>query len=451
MTVECGKTIMLVEDDILTAMTEKMTLEKHGYYVIIAKSGEKAVEIIRMYLRIDLVLMTVDLFDGIDGIQAAEIILNERTLPIIFLSNHFDSDVSERTKNIISYGYVLKNSSFMVLDASIQMALRLFDSQQESLLKMGTWRLDLETNLFTASEPGLRLFGFPLGSHPAFSDVVACFLPEDRQVAAVTLQNALKTGEPYSVELQIHRADTGECRSIVSMGEIIPGPDGRPAAVQGKNQDVTERRLIEEGYQNQLSEKDLMLKEVHHRMKNNMHTLASMFSLQSGILVDSSAREVISEAGRRVKSMMVLYEKLYQGTDFNRMSVFVYLPALVDEIVANFPNSWCVTVEKKIDDFILDILKLQPLGIILNELISNIMKYAFIGRNDALISVTASLTDNRVTIILGDNGCDLPECVNFENSESFGLLLVGTLIKQLRGSILIERGCGTRICMEFNR
>jgi two-component sensor histidine kinase len=146
---------------------------------------------------------------------------------------------------------------------------------------------------------------------------------------------------------------------------------------------------------------------------------------------------------------MVLYDKLYRSTGFNTISVMKYLPSLVDEIVANFPNSTSVKIEKKIDDFILDAKRLQPLGIIINELLTNIMKYAFTGRIDGFITVSASLKGNGVCLIIQDNGNGMPESIDFENSPGFGLKVVRLLTKQIGGAIRIERENGTRIILEF--
>ena len=123
----------------------------------------------------------------------------------------------------------------------------------------------------------------------------------------------------------------------------------------------------------------------------------------------------------------------------------------MDETVKNFPNSVSVKINKKFDEIILDAKRLQPLGIIINELLTNIMKYAFQGRNDGLITVSASLKDTRVSIVVQDDGIGIPDAVNFDNSPGFGLQLMGMLTRQLKGTIRIERENGTRIVLEFEK
>ncbi len=214
--------------------------------------------------------------------------------------------------------------------------------------------------------------------------------------------------------------------------------------------DITERKIAEEKIKSLLAEKELILKEVHHRIKNNMNTIKSLLFLQSETLKDPSAVAALHDAENRVDSMMVLYDKLYRSADYRELSVKEYLPSLVDEIISNFPNKQIVKIEKNIDDFILSAGTLFPLGIILNELLTNIMKYAFVGRDSGIITVEASRNDNRTHIVIQDNGVGIPDSVNFENSKGFGLELISMLVQQLSGRIRIDRIDGTRFVLEFN-
>lgn len=200
-----------------------------------------------------------------------------------------------------------------------------------------------------------------------------------------------------------------------------------------------------------LAEKELLLKEIHHRIKNNMNTIYGLLVLQAAALTEPSAIRALEDAGHRVKSMMTLYDKLYRSSDFTELSATKYLSPLISEIISNFPNSASVKLVLDINDFPLSVMKIQPLGILLNELLTNIMKYAFIGRNDGLISVRVSLSENRVILSVADNGNGMPESINFKNSTGFGLVLVGEMTKQLEGTIEIARENGTCITLEFDR
>ncbi len=126
-----GKTILLVEDEAIIAIAGKKSLEKYGYNVIIANSGDRAIEIFKNDDRIDLVLMDIDLGSDIDGTETAVCLLKERIVPVVFLSSHTEPEVVARTEKITSYGYVVKNSGITVLDASIKMAFKLFDANKQ--------------------------------------------------------------------------------------------------------------------------------------------------------------------------------------------------------------------------------------------------------------------------------------------------------------------------------
>jgi len=213
--------------------------------------------------------------------------------------------------------------------------------------------------------------------------------------------------------------------------------------------EITERKQAEAGMKELLSEKELILKEVNHRVKNNMNTMRSLLRLQAGTMNDASTSSVLEEAGNRMQSMEVLYDKLYQTASFSELSIKTYLSSLVDSIIANFPQGNVVAIEKHLDDFILDAKRLQPLGIIINELLTNSMKYAFADKSKGIITVSATLVDGRITVSLQDNGKGIPESIGFDNSTGFGLTLVQALANQLNGSIRIEHGSGTRIVLEF--
>ncbi len=198
-----------------------------------------------------------------------------------------------------------------------------------------------------------------------------------------------------------------------------------------------------------LEEKELLLKEVHHRIKNNMSTIASLLSLQAGLSLDRATIGALEEAGNRLRSMTTLYDVLYRTPRYTELSVNDYLPPLIDDILSNFPRTAPLRVIKRVDDFILGVKKLQPLGIIVNELLTNAMKYAFPEPGDDEIEVSATKQDMRVTVVVQDNGKGIPEAMDFEASAGFGVTVVQALAKQLGGSIRIERSRGTRVVLEF--
>jgi len=215
--------------------------------------------------------------------------------------------------------------------------------------------------------------------------------------------------------------------------------------------DITERKKAEDAVSSLLAKQELLLKEVHHRIKNNMNTISGLLSLQAGAIEEPSAIAALQDAGNRIQSMSLLYDKLYQTSTFSELSIKDYVSTLADEILENFPNRHMVTVEKDLEEFMLDAKRLQPLGIIINELLTNIMKYAFEGKKKGRISLSAEESQGLLRFSIHDDGKGLPEAISLENSTGFGLQLVHALTQQLEGTARIERERGTRFILEFPR
>jgi PAS domain S-box-containing protein len=153
------KTILLVEDEAIVAMAEAQQLEKEGYSVIQALSGEKAIDIVRSTKEpIDLILMDIDLGKGIDGAETAQKILEEHNIPVIFLSSHIEKEIVEKTEKITSYGYVVKNTGITVLDASIKMAFKLFNAHE------ALWQSEEYSRLIIEKIP-IMIDGFDNNGH----------------------------------------------------------------------------------------------------------------------------------------------------------------------------------------------------------------------------------------------------------------------------------------------
>ena len=193
-------------------------------------------------------------------------------------------------------------------------------------------------------------------------------------------------------------------------------------------------------------QKELLLREVLHRTKNNMSTIASMLTLQAEMVRETTAKEALEDARNRVHSMQLLYEKLHTPEEIGEMSIRDYLPPLAYDIVDLFPPAKNVMVNTEIEEFTLPAKKLSALGIIANELITNAMKYAFEGRDDGMITVAGQKRGDEVTIVVEDNGNGMPD---LSGVEGFGFSLVDSLVQQLNGELIVEHDGGTRFILTF--
>ena len=214
-----------------------------------------------------------------------------------------------------------------------------------------------------------------------------------------------------------------------------------------KTNEILDVKLKE--VQNLLIDKGLILKEVHHRIKNNLNSIMSLLRMQADAHEDETTKSILQDATGRVQSMMVLYDKLYRSEDCSAVAIKDFLPVLIKEIVDIFPKKASIEIETELEDIVLSVKTLSPLGIILNELVTNAMKYAFLSRKTGIITVTATRKENRICITFGDNGTGISQNVTLEKSSGFGLQLVGMLIKNINGSVRIEREPGTKFFLEF--
>lgn len=229
----------------------------------------------------------------------------------------------------------------------------------------------------------------------------------------------------------------------------IADEEGRVSRVGIFARDITDQRKAEEKIHYLLHEKDIILKEVHHRVKNNMNVILGLLNLQADALEEPVLKSALLGAAGRIRSMMVLYDKLYRSETVKEMSLKEYLPDLINEIVRIFPIKIPLEVRTRVDDIVVAASKLSPVGIIINELITNTMKYAFDGRDRGVITVTASGSGGHVSLIFEDDGVGFPGSCTSGESPGFGLQLVGLLVKQIRGSLAVEGCRGTRISIEF--
>lgn len=689
-------------------------LEGFGYQVVVAGTGERALEIFCGKPEIDLILMDIDLGAGrLSGTETAIRILKLHHVPVIFLSSHAEPEVVARTEKISTYGYVLKSTDGSILDASIKMALRLFqanirleaerehlqttldsigdaviatdaagritrinpiaqgltgwnfedalgkpvqdvavitnvqtglpekhpvdvalsssgiiernrssslrakggavhliqdcsipvksrmgkisgallvfrDITEESRLredqlyqgcviedsqragKVGSYRGNLTQDVWEISVEMRRIFGLDDSDSLNLKSWLAVIHPDDQEMVWRHMQEeVIGQQKPFDKEYRLLRKSDGATRWMRGLGTVTFDPSGIPLVMIGTIQDITESKSEEEklsmknavfsvslaansiadkegnlkevndsflkiwGYSNKsdtigkplvyffddpsgasnillalnetgrwegefiarrrggstfvahglattlvdtngritgyqssvmditaqkqvenriktlLEEKERLLEEVHHRIKNALYAIKGLLTLQASAESEAAGRTTLLEAANRVQSMMMLYDKLQKSSDYLSVSTQPYFSSLATAIVETFSGNVPVTLEQSIEDCLLSADKCQPLGLILNELLTNVMRHAFSGKASGKAVVTFRVDDGRGLLVVQDDGLGLSDLIDFDTSPSLGLRLVSVLSRQIGGTVRTERGNGTKVVVEF--
>lgn len=223
------------------------------------------------------------------------------------------------------------------------------------------------------------------------------------------------------------------------------------AANKELQNEIKERKNAEKQIKKNLKEKEILLREIHHRVKNNLQIISSLLDLQAGHLEGKEASDLICESQNRVKSMALIHEQLYQSEDIGNVNFKEY----INSLVSNLANSYGADIKNlsfKIDvrDVLLNIDSAIPCGLIIAELVSNSLKHAFPNSRNAKIIINFTLDkDNNYVLNISDNGVGLPKNFDFKNTESLGLQLVNMLVQQLKGKISVDVSSGTTFKIIF--
>jgi PAS domain S-box-containing protein len=230
----------------------------------------------------------------------------------------------------------------------------------------------------------------------------------------------------------------------------LAGPGGRSIGVASLIQDVTERKLAEDTIRASLREKELLLKEIHHRVKNNLQIIASLLTLQAQSVRDPVALEVLQDSQNRIRAMSLIHAKLYESSNLATVDFGAFvrdLGAILLRAYAVNPSAIHLRVSAGQAD--LDVDTLVPCSLIMNELLANAIKHAFPSGAGGTVTVALSHQDGVYVLRVADDGIDFPSTVNFRETKTLGLRLVNMLVEQLDGTIeLLSKG-GTEFTIRF--
>lgn len=214
--------------------------------------------------------------------------------------------------------------------------------------------------------------------------------------------------------------------------------------------DITEKKQAEQKINKSLEEKDVLLREIHHRVKNNLQIVSSLLSLQSRYIEPPELVEIFKDSQSRIKSMALIHEKLYQTGDLTRIDMAEYIHELVSGLFRSYNvNSELIKFRINSDNILLDINTSIPCGLIINELVTNSIKHAFLGKISGEVNIALNCENNNLMMMVQDNGIGFPEELELQKVKTLGLQLVTSLTRQLEGSIELKRKNGTCFRIKF--
>jgi PAS domain S-box-containing protein len=251
------------------------------------------------------------------------------------------------------------------------------------------------------------------------------------------------------VELDLVNRKNGEKKTVIAHYSPLRDEE-KIEGVVVVLEDITELKNRENTLNKSLEEKEMLLKEIHHRVKNNLMIISSLLNLQSSYIKDKASQDVFKESQNRARSMALIHERLYQSTDLKRIDFGDYITSLANELFHTYvadPN--LIKLKIYVDDIFLDINTSIPLGLIVNELITNSLKHAFPDGKMGEINIEFHKKDTHYEFTVKDNGIGFPEDIDYQNTDSLGLQMVTSLTDQIDGEIELDGNNGTKFKITF--
>lgn len=443
-------TVLLVNDEAPAAEETASILKNHGYEVISVHSPEEAIQKIEA-TPAQLILMDIDLGKGKpDGIETAAALLEKRDLPVVFISGHSEKEYLERIKTVAYYGFIHKGCSEFLLTETVDRAFELFHYQQQ--LKMreleareivdnienAILRYDAGGRISYFSSGAERMFGFPAEEVVGTTGLGA--INPDIDTTGLDHRDMLKDiinhPEKYGYNENENACKNGSRLWIAWRNKAVYDERGSLLYIQSIGTDITDHKRVEEELQQSVAEKDYLMKELNHRVKNNLAIISSLIRLKDSAL----GPEVdLSDIMHQIDAVRIVHEKLYRTDDITQINVKDYLDDLLASVFRSFTLK-PVKIENRIKDIKLTTKKTIPLGLITNELATNAIKHGFTGEGEAVFTVDLRNEPEAGYIFtVSNNGAPFPREIDPEHSGTLGLRLVSALAGQLEGSLELQR------------
>lgn len=462
--------ILIIEDVPFDAELIDRELQKSGMNFISRRVEEEHEYLKELeHFKPDIILADHSLpnFDGISALKIAKEIVPD--VPFIFVSGKMGEDFAIEALKCGATDYVLKGSLSKIVHAvnraleeveehsKRQMAEEALRNSHRQLLEaqeighIGSWEMDVDSNKMSCSAEFYNIMNLDTSKlDNGYDAMMEVIHPEDRVMVKKSITDAINGHNSFSNHYRLVRPD-GSIRILSSKGQVITDQDGNALRVVGTEQDITEQKVAEEKIRSSLKEKEMLLAEIHHRVKNNLQVISSLLRLQSRFLKDEASIQIFKETQNRVRSIAILHEKLYQSDDLAKIKLDEYIKLLAEDLLYFYKLDNQIDMNIDVEEVFLNIETAIPCGLIIDELVSNSLKYAFKpGENGNITIKIHSNNEQRFTLTVSDNGSGIPDDVDPENAATFGMQLIKYLTNQLKGKLELDRTNGTKFILEFH-
>jgi len=345
----------------------------------------------------------------------------------------FQNEIAERKKSQIAIRE--SEERFRTLVEQSPVSLQIMDPEGRTIQVNRAWE---------------KLWGLTLDLLEGYN------ILQDKQLGITSYLKKAFSGEVVFIPAAEYDAEQtlgkGTKRWVQAHAYPVKNESGDITIVVLMHEDITDRKMAEKRIEASLKEKEVLMKEIHHRVKNNMTMISSLLSLQSNRVKDEHYKAMFDDSMNRIRTMAAIHERLYQFEDLSNIIFSDYIKNIVNSIFKSFGLSSRIKFVTDIEEISLAIDSSIPCGLIVNELITNSMKYAFPDNREGEIRVSLHTNDTgEIKLSISDNGVGMPEGLDFRNAESLGLDLVNALVEQLKGEIELSREKGTEFMITFKQ
>ena len=306
---------------------------------------------------------------------------------------------------------------------------------------VGIYKTDMDGNILFTNDYMLKMLGYDIKEDfKSFSSSDIYKNPDDR---SLILKKLKKNGilERCEVDLKKRNGD----KITILLNSKLEGN-----IISGMIMDITKKKIVDEQIKKSLEEKEMLLKEIHHRVKNNLMVISSLLSLQSRYIKDETYKNIFKESQNRARSMALIHELLYQSNDLKRINFGKFINTLTGELYRMYiANQNLIKLNVDVKEVMVDINTAIPLGLIVNELVSNSMKHAFPDGRTGQININFKEADNEYVLTVEDDGIGFSENIDFKKTDSLGLRIVNSLTEQIDGEITLNKSKGSKFIIKF--